>query len=123
MLLQQELGNSKAKNLSRLWEYEESRTLIMDSCGVLMNKWVHRGKVTAMLLTDNIYTGSKDYSVSTIRESEGIFGGTIAIQVRGAIEHLAPVQGKTFLTSRDSYLRSVDGSYFHKFDSIPLSFY
>ena len=90
---------------------------------ILMRKKVHKSKVTNLLVADCIYSGSTDYSVAKIWEQDGVYGGEITLNARGAVTHFSNINSKPFVSSKDSYLRSLDGNFFCRFDSIPLSFH
>lgn len=44
------------------------------------------------------------------------------MKYREGVEHLALINGNIFSSSRDNYIRSLDGSFFCRFSSVPVCF-
>jgi len=83
---------------------------------------VHRHKITSLLVTDQIYTASLDYTIKKGVEKDGGPRFETVQSYRDGVEHLASVGGTIFGCGRDNYIRSVDTDYFYKCHSTPLIF-
>ena len=73
-------------------------------------------------MTDQVYTASLDYTIKRGMERDGGVRFETVQMCRGGVEHIASVGGVVFGCGRDNYLRSIDGDYFYKCQSTPLTF-
>lgn len=76
---------------------------------------VHRARITSILVTDQIYTSSLDYTIVRTVESEGEFKSEVADRFRGGVNYVGLINSKIFGGGRDCYLRSLDGNFHHRF--------
>lgn len=83
--MQDELAKvSNTRNLSKIFDQcdeDLSRRKIYSNYKAhttLLRTQLHRGKITSILVADNIYTASLDYSVKRIFEHDGRFIDQIA---------------------------------------------
>lgn len=64
-----------------------------------------------------------DYNINRLSFKDDQYVVENMATMRGGVNHIGFINNMLYGCSRDSYLRSVNGNYHHKFDSIPLKFY
>lgn len=72
-------------------------------------------------MTDQIYTSSLDYTIKRVYEEDGGYRSETIQKYRGGVQHIALVNGTIFGCGKDGYIRSLDGNYFYRCDSTPVS--
>jgi hypothetical protein len=83
---------------------------------------VHRHRISSILVADQIYTASLDYTVRKVHERDGAYGSEPVQICRGGVEHIGVIGSNIFSCGRDHYLRSLTSDYFYRCESVPLSF-